>query len=1126
MITTVRAWEETITLPTYPVYVPEKFPIFLDRRAYQGSSGRVYPNAFTERVSDDKELRPYRAVFLENEYVRLMMLPEIGGRIHVGFDKTRQYDFFYRQRVIKPALVGLLGPWISGGVEFNWPQHHRPSTFMPVEHALEHHADGSATVWLSEHESMHRMKGMVGICLHPGKSLVEAKARLYNRTPMTRTFLWWANTAVPVHEQYMAFFPPDVHWVADHAKRAISSFPIARDFYYGVDYRSGVDIRWYKNIPVPTSYMVMRSDYDFLGGYDYAKKCGVVLVADRHIAPGKKLWTWGSDDFGKSWDCELTDEDGPYIELMTGVYTDNQPDFSFTAPYETKSFSQFWYPIQDIGPAKNANPRLALSLEIGDSNGEIETGNVRIGACPTEQFADSTLCLTSKEKVLWRRGISIAPGDPFVETVKLTADSTAQELELSFRDSEGNLVLTCRAESQTTGDPPQEARPETAQEPPVPENIAGNDELYITGLHLHQYRHATRTPESYWQEVLKRDPDDSRVNTALGALHLERGEFVKAIAYLERAWDRLTQRNPNPREGEAMYLLGLAKQYLSDLDGAAAAFAKSAWNWAWQAPAYYALAVLSSRQGDVTTALARIDQSLMCNGNHLKAMHLQAVLLRRSGRIVDARQVVEATEGLDMLDCGSQWEKVRLADAQSAPQQADAFFNLFRHNAQTILDLALDYAAAGFYTDSALLIEELLFYNKQENAHPMLFYMLAWLAVQQNDLVSQRRFQQRAASAQTDYCFPSRIEEMLILEDALRHDETDARAHSYLAMLLYDKERREDAIQHWRRAAELAPEWSMPWRNLGLALFNVHQDASGSFKCYARAIQCEPENARLLYEWDQLRKRVGTSPEERLAVLQSSSSLVYQRDDLTIELISLLNLTGQYERAIEMLMNRRFHPWEGGEGLVSGQWILAHFWLAAACIDLEAYPAAIAHLEQARSYPHNLGEGKHLLTMECHLDYLTGVALYRIGRPGEASAAWGKATDIPRVFDWRAVWQTKALQALGRTNACDQLLQWLEEEAERRLKEPAKIDYFATSLPNFLLFDDDLKRRNTVECLRVRGLCRVLQGKNELGDVDLKTALKLDPNHSWLNLEIEHLPAIAADAPPFIGLSPGKAANR
>ena len=161
----VRCWEQQVVIPTYPVQDADPNPMFLEKRVYQGSSGKVYPNPFTDRVALEKIDKTYRAIMLENEYVQLMILPEIGGRIFAGLDKTNGYDFFYRQHVVKPALVGLLGPWISGGVEFNWPQHHRPSTYMPVHAAIEEDPDGSRTVWLSEHDPMLRMKGMVGVSL-------------------------------------------------------------------------------------------------------------------------------------------------------------------------------------------------------------------------------------------------------------------------------------------------------------------------------------------------------------------------------------------------------------------------------------------------------------------------------------------------------------------------------------------------------------------------------------------------------------------------------------------------------------------------------------------------------------------------------------------------------------------------------------------------------------------------------------------------------------------------------------------------------------------------------------------------------------------------------------------------
>ena len=228
--------------------------MFLEKRVYQGSSGKVYPHPVIDKIYDEKEDQTYHAVYLENEYLKIMVLPELGGRIQRATDKTNNYDFVYYNHVIKPALVGLAGPWISGGIEFNWPQHHRPSTYDPVSWHFSENEDGSCTVYVSEVENMFRTKGMAAFTLYPGKAYLEIKAQLYNRTNMEQTFLWWANPAVPVNDYTQSVFPPDVHAVMDHGKRDVSRFPIATGTYYKMDYSEGVDISRYKNIPVPTSY--------------------------------------------------------------------------------------------------------------------------------------------------------------------------------------------------------------------------------------------------------------------------------------------------------------------------------------------------------------------------------------------------------------------------------------------------------------------------------------------------------------------------------------------------------------------------------------------------------------------------------------------------------------------------------------------------------------------------------------------------------------------------------------------------------------------------------------------------------------------------------------------------------
>jgi hypothetical protein len=559
----VRIWEQEIEIPTYEVGTPDKNPMFLEKRVYQGSSGKVYPLPVIDKIYDNKINKKYKAVFLENEYLQIMILPELGGRIQRALDKTNNYDFVYHNRVVKPALVGLAGPWISGGVEFNWPQHHRPSTFMPVDYTLQENEDGSKTVWVSEIELMFRTKGMAGFTLHPGKAYLEIKAQLYNRTSVPQTFLWWANPAVAVNDHTQSVFPPDVNAVFDHGKRDVSKFPIATGTYYKMDYSKGVDISRYKNIPVPTSYMAYKSDYDFVGGYDNNVNAGILHVADHHVSPGKKQWTWGCGDFGQAWDRNLTDEDGPYIELMTGVFTDNQPDFSWLQPYEEKTFTQYFMPYKNVGVVKNATIDAAVNLEVCD-------GKAKISVYTTAEFNFAKVMLKCMNDIYLQEIVDLSPNKTYYSEVKLSENAAESNLILSVFDCNDRLLVSYRPKEKKN-----EQIPEAAKAAPSPDDAKNNEELYLIGLHLEQYRHATYEPEAYYEEGLKRDPGDIRINNAYGSLLFKRGLFKESEKYFRTAVNTITKRNPNPYDGEPLYNLGLSLKLQGKYDEAYAAFYKA-----------------------------------------------------------------------------------------------------------------------------------------------------------------------------------------------------------------------------------------------------------------------------------------------------------------------------------------------------------------------------------------------------------------------------------------------------------------------------------------------------------------------------------------------------------------------
>lgn len=1105
---TVR--RESVVLPTYEPHAPDRNPMFLEKRVYQGSGGGVYPLPFTDRIAEKPTPRAWDAVYVENEFLAVMILPELGGRIHRATDKTNGYDLIYHQTVIKPALVGLAGPWVSGGIEFNWPQHHRPSTFMPAEVAIEHGDDGSVTVWLSEHDPMARMKGMHGVCLRPGRALLELKARVYNRTADVQTFLWWANVATRVHERYQSFFPPDTTYVADHAKRAMSTFPRASGHYYGVDYgtraRDGVpagerprqyppiagcaanDLSWYANIPVPTSYMCMGSREDFCGGYDHAAEAGLVHVASHHISPGKKQWTWGNHEFGYAWDRNLTDADArgehaPYIELMAGVYTDNQPDFSHLLPGETKTWTQCWYPIRAIGPAQHANAAAAISLRPTPRA-------VRIGVAVTAVHPGARITLTVRGKTLAAVTRDLSPAAPWVETVALPRTARLRAgvgCTLSVTTADGRELI-----GYTPRDVPPAPVPPAATEPPAPAAVASADELFLIGQHLEQYRHATRCPTLYWREALRRDAGDARCHLALGRWHLRRGEFAEAEGHFRASIARLTARNANPADGEPFYQLGLCLRQLGRDDEAYDAFYKSTWNQAWQSAAYHALAEIDCTRADWTAALDHLDRSLRLNTDHLRARNLRVLVLRRLGRDTDAAAQLAATLALDPLDA---WARHLRGDALPA-------------DTQICLDLALDYLRAGFHVEARELLATTATAPVTAGTAPLLHYYRAWTCNLLGYTAELRRALDAAENAAADYCFPARLEEIAILRFAMAEQPRAARAPFYLGNLLYARRRHREAIALWERAVQREPANAVAWRNLGIGAFNILRRPALARRAYDAALRANPRDARLLFERDQLWKRLGVAPARRLRALEKFPDLLGRRDDLAVELCALFNQLGRPEDALTILSTRRFQPWEGGEGQALGQHTRTHVLLGRAALAAGDAAAARREFSTALGAPENLGEARHLLANTSDLHFWLGEACAADGDTGAAREHWKRAATARgdfqemrvRTFSEMTYFSALALRRLGRTAAAEKLLRALLHHAQTRVRElartPAQVDYFATSLPTMLLFDDDLTERARTAARFLEAQARHGLGQRAAARRLLKTVLRHDPAHA------------------------------
>ena len=1062
-----------MTIPTYEVGKPEKNPMFLEKRVYQGSSGVVYPYPVIETMSDEKVDKDYLAIWIENEYIKVMILPELGGRVQMAYDKIAKRHFVYYNHVIKPALVGLLGPWISGGIEFNWPQHHRPTTFMPVDTCIEENADGSVSVWVSEMEKMFHQKGMAGFTLRPGCAYLEIKGRVYNRTDVPQTFLWWANPAVYVNDAYQSVFPPDINAVFDHGKRAVSSFPIATGTYYKMDYSAGVDISNYKNIFVPTSYMGVNSRFNFEGGYENDTKAGMLHVASHHFSPGKKQWTWGNGDFGRAWDRNLTDESTPeerqkwgftepgfrpYIELMAGVYTENQPDFTWLMPYEEKMFTQYFMPYRELGVVKEASKDLVFNIE--ENTFKVFATN--------KQDVRIVLRKDSGE-VLYDKQHTLSPEAVLVETVDVKG---AKMNELTFEIIKKfpygeRAVLSWHAEADDI-----RPIPDSAEAALLPEQIKTNEQLLITGRHLEQYRHATWNPLDYYEEALRRDPNDIRCLNAMGLWYIRKGRFAKAEEYLRKAYKLSIKRNPNPYDSEPLYNLALALKYQGKYSEAYELFWKATWSKGCADAGYFEAAKISVMQGRYEDALDEINRCLNNNWHNHKARALKAALLRYMDKKDEALALIKESLSFDLFNYGCRYEQYLLTNNAAVLSEMK---EMLRKSAQNYDEIALDYVAAGL-TDEARAIWQIAI--EEGATTPMTYYYMG-------------RYDE-AEKVDSTYCFPNRAEDVIALEAAKEKHPSGAKAPYYLGCLYYAARQYDLAIENWELSAHLDPKFPTVWRNLALGRFNKQDRQQEALEYMERAFHLDENDERVFMELDQLYKRLHRSHAERLAFYEQHAELIDRRDDLVLEKATLLNMLGRYEEAKEIIDNRIFHPWEGGEGKVSGQYQMCRLEIAKQLLQKDSKDArANQLLEECLVFPHHLGEGKLYGAQDN--DFLYFLGRYEEGTEGptEPAAAMYYNDAKPDKIFYAALCYRK----LGQEDKARSLFNKLINYGKQHIFEKQTMDFFAVSLPDLLIWEDSLDTKNLIHCKYMLALGYYGMGDTEKALKFLSEVEALDNNH-------------------------------
>lgn len=1090
---TVNVWQEEIEIPTYLTGKQDVHPMFLEHRVYQGASGAVYPYGVIDTLTDEKVIKRYQALYLENDYLKIMLLPELGGRIQRAYDKIKQRDFVYYNEVIKPALVGLLGPWISGGIEFNWPQHHRPTTYMPVDFTIQSHENGAKTVWLGEVEPMQGLQVMTGFTLYPDKALIEISSKVYNNNPTPRNFLWWANPAVKGGDDHQSIFPPDVTAVFDHGKRAVSAFPIATGTYYKVDYSAGVDISRYKNVPVPTSYMADKSEYDFVGAYSHDEQGGLLHIADHHISPGKKQWSWGNCEFGIAWDRNLTDNNGPYIELMTGVFTDNQPDFTWLDAYEEKCFVQNFMPYNALGTVQNANTQAVLKLE--KQGNHIEWGVYAVVPLKDHQLA--IINSETNESILIKT-ISLNPGQALHETF----DTPVQgRLKITLSDANGVQVLSYLEHI------PQEIKlPPVAKAPLFANEITRCDEAFFIGQHLEQYHHSSRSPFDYYLRGIEIDRLDYRCNLALATLEYNRADYRRAIEYADSALERAHHLNKNPQCGLASLIRGCAYEQLKQYDLAYEDFFRAIWSGNGKSGGYLGLTRIAVRRTDYIAALSFCESSLDSGRNNYAAIALKALLLQLSHQNSAAERWITEQLNQHPLQYTLHYLRYHLTRSEADLQ---TLLNITGGRGINALAVANDMIDFG---QRALAIEALKLINGQETLPA---YMLASLL---RDELSEANLQNLLQTAQSAFPMHVRFPNTLAEVNALTQLPESYFAQHLLACFHYNKRNYNKAVELWQRCTEIQPDFADAWRSLGVYYWNKLGKRELATSHLSKAFALSPQDARLLFELDLVNKLSNVEPKERLALLDAHLPIVDQRDDLVAELLSLYNHLNKLLSAEEILTKRRFHPWEGGEGKITGQYIFNLQLQAFNCLEKGDVKQAQTLLRLALHYPENLGESRLIIQTDNDLYFWLTVCAELSGEETsellKLTLAGDREVAAKRYYNDQPVdylfYQGLALIRLGQKAEANTLFTGMVDWAEQAAEEKVEADFFAVSLPDLVVLDSDPQQTYQEHCQFVKALGLLGQGYPEEGKTLLKELLKINPAHDKAYLFLTMLEKLSA----------------
>ena len=976
---TVQLSEGRLEIPTYVLGTEDRNPAFPLVRGHD-----IYPYTMLDDLTEQRESKTYSAVFLENEYLKVTVLPELGGRVYSVYDKVDGREVFYRNNVMKYGLVALRGAWISAGIEFNFPDGHSVVTVSPVSWTKRWGLDGSATVVVGDIDQVTEMHWEVALTLRPHEARLEQGVTLFNSTPATNRYWFWANAAVPATDDMRFIYP--MREAYPH-----QTFAVPYPMWNGVDYS------WYRNIRQPTSLFGRQVHRDFFGAYYQKGDYGVVHVADFRQDPGKKIWSWGVADDGLIWTNILTDRDGPYNEIQSGRY-ETQLSYEFMPPRRVERWTEYWYPVGHLGGGLvEATNEFALNQRFPPLAGPGEA-QFEIAISPVVMIPGVKVRLQSGSRLVREFGpLLLQPAKPVVFHVpvgELQTDPKAPlgaHLSIEVASSEGAVLARWSSDDPVDGNrdfvPAAIAGRGPEKSTPKPVGKMTVEELFLLGVT--QEKHGDdEAAQATFEEVLRRDPGYVPALVKQAWQRYRSGDFPGAENSIARALAR------NAFDPDVHYAAGAIYRASERWTLAQDAFWASIHYGGPAAPALAQLGEISIHDRRYSQAADLLRQALSYNPDDSVAMADFGVALRlEGGRYLDALQATKVAEEKMPLLPYVRAERWRLASSRTGEgrgRRSEPSEPLFPgDNVQNYLEAAAWYRDLADLPSADAVLQAAIKELSPGAVSPLVYYYLASDAWAEGNAKAGDAFAAQAASASCEKVFPNRLQDAEALADVIAHGLPDPAAQYELGNFAFAHGRYDDAARLWIQAVGSGLDLSVLERNLGVYAWRVKKNLPDAAAYYAKAIQLAPDDYRLYLDLDDIDVQMGDVG-RRAKLFAAAPASVLDRDTVRLRRARLAVDQKQYQQALALLVGHNFKPWEGGQS-VRQVYVRANLEEGRRLLAAKDFQGAAASFRQATNYPASLGVGKPDQPHDEEAYYRLGMALEGSGAHADARAAWQEA---------------------------------------------------------------------------------------------------------------------------------------